>query len=166
MPYMAPSATHQPELLLLNWMLCTIATLIGDPHCARPNSPDVLFHQHTSLPTLFATPQHPPSLDQYRPRSPTRAQQTTIHTWLPRLPWTLSHGPHGLHHTRPNTLPLRHYTINHHNHLTTHRHNTSPPSTPSPGSIPLPRTPPSYHTFTSEPHNTSTASHHQHYPNC
>ena len=30
MPYMAPSATHQPELLLLNWMLCTIATLIDD----------------------------------------------------------------------------------------------------------------------------------------
>ena len=30
MPYMAPSVTHQPELLLLNWMLCTIATLIDD----------------------------------------------------------------------------------------------------------------------------------------
>ena len=30
MPYVAPSATHQPELLLLNWMLCTIATLIDD----------------------------------------------------------------------------------------------------------------------------------------
>ena len=30
MPYMAPSATHQPELLLLNWMLCTIATLVDD----------------------------------------------------------------------------------------------------------------------------------------
>ena len=30
MPYMAPSATHQPELLLLHWMLCTITTLVDD----------------------------------------------------------------------------------------------------------------------------------------
>ena len=30
MPYMAPSVTHQPELLLLNWMICTITTLIDD----------------------------------------------------------------------------------------------------------------------------------------
>ena len=30
MPYMAPSVTHQPELLLLNWMISTITTLIED----------------------------------------------------------------------------------------------------------------------------------------
>ena len=30
MPYMAPSATHQPELLLLTWMLRTITTLVDD----------------------------------------------------------------------------------------------------------------------------------------
>ena len=30
MPYMAPSATRQPELLLLTWMLCTITTLVDD----------------------------------------------------------------------------------------------------------------------------------------
>ena len=30
MPYMAPSATHQPELLLLTWMLRTITSLVED----------------------------------------------------------------------------------------------------------------------------------------
>ena len=30
MPYMAPTATHQPELLLLHWLLHTITTLVDD----------------------------------------------------------------------------------------------------------------------------------------
>ena len=30
MPYLAPSVTHQPELLLLHWMITTISTLVDD----------------------------------------------------------------------------------------------------------------------------------------
>ena len=30
MPYLAPSATHQPELLLLQWMISTITSLVED----------------------------------------------------------------------------------------------------------------------------------------
>ena len=30
MPYLAPSVTHQPELLLLHWMISTIASLVED----------------------------------------------------------------------------------------------------------------------------------------
>ena len=30
MPYMAPSATHQPELLLLTWMITTITSIVED----------------------------------------------------------------------------------------------------------------------------------------
>ena len=30
MPYMAPSATHQPELLLLHWLIHTITTLVDN----------------------------------------------------------------------------------------------------------------------------------------
>ena len=30
MPYLAPSVTHQPELLLLHWMINTISTLVED----------------------------------------------------------------------------------------------------------------------------------------
>ena len=30
LPYLAPSATHQPELLLLSWMIATLRTLVTD----------------------------------------------------------------------------------------------------------------------------------------
>ena len=30
LPYLAPSATHQPELLLLSWMIATLHTLVAD----------------------------------------------------------------------------------------------------------------------------------------
>ena len=30
LPYLAPSATHQPELLLLSWMIATLHTLVTD----------------------------------------------------------------------------------------------------------------------------------------
>ena len=30
MPYLAPSVTHQPELLLLHWMINTISSLVED----------------------------------------------------------------------------------------------------------------------------------------
>ena len=30
LPYLAPSATHQPELLLLSWMIATLNTIVAD----------------------------------------------------------------------------------------------------------------------------------------
>ena len=136
------------------------------PHCPRPHSPDVLVYQHTSLQTLSTTPQHPTSLDQHDPRSPTRAQHSSIPARFPRLPRTLSHGPHCDSHTRPNQLPLRHAYVDHHCHATTNRHNSSSSTPPPPGPIPLPRTPPSYHTLTSEPHHTPPTTSYQYYPSC
>ena len=135
MPYMAPSATHQPELLLLHWMLCTITTLVDDLqhhpiNCPGPHSPDVLVYQHTSLQTLSTTPQHHTSLDQHDPRSPTRAPHSSIRAWFPRLAWTLSHGPHCYSHARSNQLPLRHAYIDRHCHATTNRHNSSSSTPP------------------------------------
>ena len=90
MPYMAPSATHQPELLLLYWLIDTIATLadslMASPHCPRSRPPDVLFHEHTSIPTL---------------------PHFSIPAGFSRLTWPLSHGSDCDFCTGPHQLPFR-----------------------------------------------------------
>ena len=172
MPYMAPSATHQPELLLLNWMLCTITTLVDDlqhhPIVQDPTPPMSSFI-NTPAYTDSTTPQHPASLDQHDPRSPTRAQHSTIPARFSRIPRALAHGPHCDTHTRPNQLSFRHEHIEQHRRYPCYpanRHTCSPSTTPSPGSIPFPRTLASYHTFTSEPYNTPQTTSDQHHPHC
>ena len=75
MPYMAPSATHQPELLLLHWMINTITSIIEDlqhhPIVQDPIPPMSSFTNTPAYRLFFAIPQHPTPPDQHHLRSPT-----------------------------------------------------------------------------------------------
>ena len=146
MPYMTPSATHQPELLLLTWMLRTITSLVDDlQHHPIVHDPVPAMSSFTNTPAyrlLPTTPQCPSPLDQHNPRSPARAQRSSIPAWFPRLTRPLPHGPHRDLRTRTHQLPLWLYPIDHDSHPDTNRrptftadtsHSTAPPK----GSIPI-----------------------------
>ena len=128
MPYIAPSVTHQPELLLLNWMLSTITSLIEDlqhhpivqdpipPMSSFTNTPayrlflqlrntlrhliNTTYEAQRGLNRLQCIPGSPGSLD------------TTA--WIPRFP---------SHHTKPTSSSIpHHHTPQPSRHPLTHHH--------------------------------------------
>ena len=109
LPYLAPSATHQPELLLLSWMIATLHSVVTDPpaspNCHRSPSLPSLLRRPTSIPSLSPTPHYPspPGHDQHRPMP--RHPHPPISAWLPWLSRPLSHGPCS---TFP---PIRHHQL-------------------------------------------------------
>ena len=83
LPYLAPSATHQPELLLLSWMIATLDTIVTDlqnhPLVSDPIPP-------TSLPSLPPDPQHPSPLGDHQHRLMPRHTPAPVPTCSPGSP--------------------------------------------------------------------------------
>ena len=79
LPYLAPSATHQPELLLLAWMLSTLNTIVtGVQHHPLVSDPVL-------LPSSFTTPYTPPGTGHY-PTTALQRQNHAIQLFRPHSP--------------------------------------------------------------------------------
>ena len=109
MPYMAPSVTHQPELLLLNWMICTITTLTDDlQHHPIVQDPIPPMSSFTNTPAyrlflqLRNTLRHLINTTYEAQCNLYLAPQALLDTiaWIPRFP------PH---HTKPTSSPMPHH---------------------------------------------------------
>ena len=103
MPYMAPSATHQPELLLLYWLIDTIATLVDNlrhhPIVHDP-VPPMSFFTNTPAYRLYRIFQFLPG----SPGSPGHYRMDPTVTFAPGRTNYLSDHP-------PSTFPQPHTTV-------------------------------------------------------
>ena len=161
MPYLAPSVTHQPELLLLHWMISTITSLVEDlqhhPIVQDPIPPMSTF-TNTPAYRLFLqlrnTLRHLINTTHDAQRGLNRLQFIPGSPGSPghyRIDPTLTIPPQQTNFLSAATLP----------------HTTAiPPPTDTPplirqlrcrGSVSLPRSSPSHHTITTESHNPSTS---------
>ena len=138
MPYLAPSVTHQPELLLLHWMISTISSLVEDlqhhPIVQDPIPP---------MSTFTNTPAY-------------RLFLQTRNT-LRHLINTTHNARRGL--NRLQFLPGSPGSPGHYRIDPTHQHTTAHSPIQLQRQVSFPRSASPHHTLTAEPHNPSTPDH-------
>lgn len=173
MPYLAPSAAHQPELLLLTWMLHTIASLIDNlryhPLVHDPNPPmSSPTHRPTGCTSNYATAYVTSSTPQMKLSAglafyisfPDLLAPQDIIAWIQRLLFTRA---------KPITFPVLPYCHNqysltrcHHRHHTTPTIHSTSSTPPTPQPFSLQRAPPTYLSNKSPLQRSVTATTHQH----
>ena len=160
MPYLAPSVTHQPELLLLHWMINTISSLAEDLQhhpMVRDPIPPISTFTNTPAYRLFLqtrnTLRHLINTTHDARRGLNRLQFLPGSPGSPghyRIDPTLDIPP------QQTNLLLRSHLSTQPSHTITHQHTTAPPPVQWQRQVSFPRPD---HTLTAEPHNLRAPDH-------